>query len=79
VVGLRPHGMPETASMREVFDAKELGLSWDQFQAYLAGSTHSRRVMTLAETADLAAFLASDKARGMTGTTVNLSMGSVPD
>jgi NAD(P)-dependent dehydrogenase (short-subunit alcohol dehydrogenase family) len=79
VVGLRPHGMPETESMREVFDAKALGLSWEQFQAYLAGSTHPRRVLTLAETADLAAFLASDKASGMTGTTVNLSLGSVPD
>ena len=35
--------------------------------------------MTLAEMADTAAFLASDRASGMTGTTVNLTMGSLDD
>jgi len=35
--------------------------------------------MTLEETADVAAFMASDKASGMTGTTVNLTMGSMDD
>jgi NAD(P)-dependent dehydrogenase (short-subunit alcohol dehydrogenase family) len=81
VVGLRPHGMPETSSMREVFDMKAtaLGITWEQFQAYLAGMTHPRRVMTLDELANTAAFMASDKASGMTGTTVNLTMGSLDD
>jgi NAD(P)-dependent dehydrogenase (short-subunit alcohol dehydrogenase family) len=81
VVGLRPHGMPETATMREVFDAKAdaLGITWEQFQAYLGGTTHPRRVMTLDEMANTAAFMASDKASGMTGTTVNLTMGSLDD
>jgi NAD(P)-dependent dehydrogenase (short-subunit alcohol dehydrogenase family) len=79
VVGLRPHGIPETASMREVYELKGAGMSWEQFQAYLASTTHPRRVMTLAEVADTAAFMASDKASGMTGTTVNLTMGSLDD
>jgi NAD(P)-dependent dehydrogenase (short-subunit alcohol dehydrogenase family) len=81
VVGLRPHGMPETRTMKEVFDAKAtaLGLTWEQFQGYLANTTHPRRVMTLAEMANVAAFLASDQASGMTGTTVNLTMGSLDD
>jgi NAD(P)-dependent dehydrogenase (short-subunit alcohol dehydrogenase family) len=81
VVGLRPHGMPETSSMKEVFDIKgeALGMTWEQFQGYLAGSTHPRRVMTLEETANMAVFMASDKASGMTGTTVNLTMGSLDD
>jgi hypothetical protein len=35
--------------------------------------------MTLDEMANVAAFVASDKASGMTGTTVNLTMGSVDD
>jgi enoyl-[acyl-carrier-protein] reductase (NADH) len=35
--------------------------------------------MTLAEVANVAAFMASDKASGMTGTTVNLTMGSLAD
>jgi NAD(P)-dependent dehydrogenase (short-subunit alcohol dehydrogenase family) len=81
VVGLRPHGMPETSTMKEVFDtkAKALGITWEQFQGYLANSTHPRRVMALAEMANVAAFMASDEASGMTGTTVNLTMGSLDD
>jgi len=35
--------------------------------------------MTLDEVANVAAFMASDQAIGMTGTTVNLTMGSVDD
>ncbi|HEX2680657.1 MAG TPA: SDR family oxidoreductase [Candidatus Dormibacteraeota bacterium] len=81
VVGLRPHGMPETSTMREVYDlkAKASGMTWEQFQGYLASTTHPRRVMTLTELANVAAFMASDKASGMTGTTVNLTMGSLDD
>ena len=81
VVTLRPHGIPESNTMREVFDVKvkAAGTTWEQFQAYLAGSTHPRRVMTLDEMANFAAFVASDNASGMTGTTVNLTMGAVPD
>jgi enoyl-[acyl-carrier-protein] reductase (NADH) len=45
----------------------------------LATSTHPRRLMTLAEMANVAAFMASDKASGMTGTTVNLTLGSLDD
>lgn len=81
VVGLRPHGMPETSTMREVFELKapRTGMTWEQFQAYLAAMTHPRRVMKLEEMADMAVFIASDKASGMTGTTVNLTMGSLDD
>jgi NAD(P)-dependent dehydrogenase (short-subunit alcohol dehydrogenase family) len=79
VVALRPHGMPETSTMKEVFDAMDSGVTWDQFQAYLANSTHARRVMTLEEMANVAGFTASDKASGMTGTIVNLTMGSLDD
>jgi len=81
VVGLRPHGMPETSTMREISDLKATatGMTWEQFQGYLAGMTHPRRVMTLEEMANVAAFMASDKASGMTGTTVNLTMGSLDD
>jgi enoyl-[acyl-carrier-protein] reductase (NADH) len=35
--------------------------------------------MTLDEMANVAAFVASDKASAMTGTTVNLTMGSLDD
>jgi NAD(P)-dependent dehydrogenase (short-subunit alcohol dehydrogenase family) len=81
VVGLRPHGMPETNTMKEAFEikAKALGMTWEQFQGYLANWSHPRRVMTLGEMANIAAFMASDKANGMTGTTVNLTMGGTAD
>jgi len=81
VVGLRPHGIPETSTMKEVFHlkAKALGITWEQFQQRLASDTHARRVMTLEEMANVAVFMASDKASGMTGTTVNLTMGSLDD
>jgi enoyl-[acyl-carrier-protein] reductase (NADH) len=65
--------------MKEVFALKASGMTYDQFEGYLAGTTHPRRTMRLAEVADVAAFMASDKASGMTGTTVNLTMGSVDD
>ena len=45
----------------------------------LVSRTHARRLMTLAEMANVAVFMASDKASGMTGTTVNLTMGSLDD
>jgi NAD(P)-dependent dehydrogenase (short-subunit alcohol dehydrogenase family) len=81
VVGLRPHGLPETASLREVYETKAdaTGLSWEQFQQHLATSSHTSRNMTLREVADLAVFMASDRASGMTGTNVNLSMGRLDD
>jgi NAD(P)-dependent dehydrogenase (short-subunit alcohol dehydrogenase family) len=79
VVSLRPHGMPETATMRNVHAMKASKMSYDQFQAFLANTTHPKRVMNLAEMANVAAFVASDKASGMTGTTVNLTMGSLDD
>jgi NAD(P)-dependent dehydrogenase (short-subunit alcohol dehydrogenase family) len=81
VVGLRPHGMPETSSLKEVSDAKAKGSgrTWEQFQEPVANTNHARRVMTLEEMTNMAVFMASDKASGMTGTTVNLSMGTLDD
>ncbi|MGW4947448.1 SDR family NAD(P)-dependent oxidoreductase [Actinoplanes sp. NPDC004185] len=79
VVGLRPHGMPETRTMREAFEAKSSGAKWAEFEAALAGTTHARRVMTLADLAGAAVLLAGDRASGMTGSTVNLSLGGLAD
>jgi NAD(P)-dependent dehydrogenase (short-subunit alcohol dehydrogenase family) len=81
VVGLRPQAMPETATIKEAYEARAdtLGLTWEQWQALLASRTHPRRLMTLAEMANVAVFMASDNASGLTGTTVNLTMGSLDD
>jgi NAD(P)-dependent dehydrogenase (short-subunit alcohol dehydrogenase family) len=81
VVGLRPYAMPETPTIKDAFEprAKASGMTWEQWQEFLASKTHGRRLMTLEEMANVAAFVASDKASGMTGTTVNLTMGSLDD
>ena len=81
VVGLRPQAMPETPTIKEAFEprAKASGMTWEQWQELLASRTHPRRLMTLAEMANMAVFMASDKASGMTGTIVNLTMGSLDD
>jgi len=81
VVGLRPYAMPETATIKDGFEprAKALGTTWEQFREQLASRTHPRRLMTLEEMANTAVFLASDKASGLTGTTVNLTLGSLDD
>jgi NAD(P)-dependent dehydrogenase (short-subunit alcohol dehydrogenase family) len=79
VVNLRPHGMPETPMIKGLHEIKASKTTYEQFQEYLAGMSHPKRVMKLTELANLAVFMASDKASGMTGTTVNLTMGSVAD
>jgi len=81
VVGLRPQAIPETDTLKEAFEirTKVTGMSWEQFQESLARNTHARRLMTLAEMANVAVFMASDQASGMTGTTVNLTMGTLDD
>jgi NAD(P)-dependent dehydrogenase (short-subunit alcohol dehydrogenase family) len=81
VVGLRPQAIPETGTLKEAFEAraKLSGMTWEQFQESLASRNHARRLMTLAEMANMAVFMASDQASGMTGTIVNLTMGSLDD
>jgi NAD(P)-dependent dehydrogenase (short-subunit alcohol dehydrogenase family) len=81
VVGLRPQAMPETSTIREAYEprAEASGMTWEQWQDVLASRNHARRLMTLDELANVAVFMASDRASGMTGTTVNLTMGSLDD
>ena len=80
VVALRPNGLPETRMMRDLFELKpSMGSSFEEFTGFLATFNHARRVMTLDEVSNMAAFVASDKASGMTGTTVNMTMGTLDD
>ena len=81
VVCLRSAGMPETGTIREVvgLHAKALGITRAQFLTAVEEQSHLRRLPTLAEFANVAAFVASEQAGAMTGTVVNLSGGSVAD
>jgi len=81
VVNLRPHGLVETGTMQKLYATKvaKSGLTFEQFQNYLANWSHPKRLQRLTEVANTAAFLASDRASAITGTTVNLTMGAVSD
>jgi hypothetical protein len=58
VIGPRPQGIPGTGRIKESFElyAKASGMTWDQFHELLAGKTHTRRLSTLAEMANVAVF-----------------------
>jgi len=79
VVCLMPNAMPETGTIGESFEryAKAAGVTRAEYQARFESMTHLRRLTTLAELANVAAFVASDQASAMTGTVVNLSGGTI--
>ncbi|HEY3255369.1 MAG TPA: SDR family oxidoreductase [Polyangiaceae bacterium] len=81
VVCLMPHAIPETKTIRDNFAlyAKAAGASPAEYQARFEGTTHLRRLTTLAELANAATWVASDQASAMTGAVLNLSGGAVPD
>jgi NAD(P)-dependent dehydrogenase (short-subunit alcohol dehydrogenase family) len=70
-VTLRTGGVPESIS--EEFDGRE------QLSQSLAQATLLGRAATLDDVANVAAFVASDKARTMTAATVNVSAGALLD
>jgi enoyl-[acyl-carrier-protein] reductase (NADH) len=69
--------MPETATIDVVFGlhASAMGITRDEFKEFNASLTHRKQQTTLAELADVAAFVASDKAAAITGTVANLTGG----
>lgn len=79
VVGLQAHAMPETKTITEIFEGRAgtMGLTWEQFTGYLASTNHPKRFLKLTELANVAVFVASDKASAMMGTTVNVTMGAM--
>jgi NAD(P)-dependent dehydrogenase (short-subunit alcohol dehydrogenase family) len=82
VICLRADGMPETETITTVFGlhAKGAGMpSNKEFQGLMESFTLLKRLPTLAELANTAVFLASDFASAITGTTFNITCGSVVD
>lgn len=79
VVCLNAAGMPETSQLSEVYGlhADAYGISRDAFLARMADLTLRKRLPTVAEIADVAAFVASDRAAAITGTVANLTGGMV--
>jgi enoyl-[acyl-carrier-protein] reductase (NADH) len=57
--------------------AEAAGKTREEFQSAMEHSTMLRRLTTLAEVAEMAAFLASDRASATTATAANLTCGLV--
>jgi 3-oxoacyl-[acyl-carrier protein] reductase len=76
VVCLRAEGIPET--WRSPEEAKQFA-DLQKFHDLLEGRTLLRRLPTLEEVANVAAFVASDRASAMTATVANVTCGSVVD
>ena len=81
VVCLNAAGMPETLQLAEVYGlhADAYGISRDAFHASQADLTMRKQLPTVAEIADVAAFLASDRSSAITGAVANLTGGMVVD
>jgi 3-oxoacyl-[acyl-carrier protein] reductase len=73
VVCLRPDALPETWANEGIEESGQPSA----VRAYMQGGTLLDRMPRIAEVAETAAFLASDRAGAMTATVTNLSCGSV--
>jgi NAD(P)-dependent dehydrogenase (short-subunit alcohol dehydrogenase family) len=81
VIGLQPDAIQESAALLETLGlhAKAAGLTREEVQTSIERRMLLRRLPTLAEVANVASFMASDRASAMTGTVVNLTCGAIGD
>jgi NAD(P)-dependent dehydrogenase (short-subunit alcohol dehydrogenase family) len=84
VVDIRPHAVVDAPAAgsytKDLFTRSAAGQSVQEFlEGGLAQGTLLKRLPTLSEIAETAAFLASDRAGAMTGTVANLSAGALVD
>jgi NAD(P)-dependent dehydrogenase (short-subunit alcohol dehydrogenase family) len=78
---LRSDAIPETATIAEVYSlhAQALGLTREAVQDFSENLNLLKRLPTLAEVANVAAFMASDQSSAMTAAVANLSAGLIAD
>jgi len=81
VLGLRSGGMLETRTLQQSVEnvARTLGIPKEQVVSVIEQASLLKRHATVADTAKLLAFLASDGAATITGAIMNASSGSVID
>jgi 3-oxoacyl-[acyl-carrier protein] reductase len=81
VVCLRSAGSPDAPGVDEVFHyhAANEGISREAFEQGIAGRTLLKRLPRLAEVANAAVLMASDKASAVTGAVMNVTCGEVTD
>jgi NAD(P)-dependent dehydrogenase (short-subunit alcohol dehydrogenase family) len=81
VVCVRSMGMAETRTMQQTYEmaGEATGIPKEKMQEIVASRALLRRSPSVAETARLIAYLASDEASALTGAIVNSSCGQVLD
>ena len=85
VLGVRPHAMVDAPAAgsytNELFQpaAAASGISTEAFMDGMAQGTMLKHLPTLAEVAEMVAYLASDNARTMTATIINMTGGAIAD
>lgn len=81
VACVRSMGIAETRTMQQTYEmgGQALGIPKERMQGIVASKALLRRSPSVAETARLVAFLASEQASAMTGAIVNSSCGQVLD
>jgi 3-oxoacyl-[acyl-carrier protein] reductase len=81
VVGLRSGGMMETRTIQQSVEnvARTLGISKEQVMSAIEQASLLKNHSTVADTARLAAYLASDGAATITGAIVNATSGTLID
>jgi NAD(P)-dependent dehydrogenase (short-subunit alcohol dehydrogenase family) len=78
---LRSNAIPETTVIRESYNyrARATGQTREEVQAAAESTTLLRRLPSLVDLANVAAFMASDQASAMTAAVANLSCGVIAD
>jgi 3-oxoacyl-[acyl-carrier protein] reductase len=81
LICLRSAGSPDTPDVQEMFKlhAKAAGVTVEEVLANMGSGALLRRLPTVAEVANVATLMASDRASAMTGTFVNVTCGSRSD
>jgi NAD(P)-dependent dehydrogenase (short-subunit alcohol dehydrogenase family) len=79
VVCIRSSGSPDAEGVREAMSihARNAGISFDDMEKQVASGSMLKRMARLAEVADAAAIMASDRARAMTAVVANVTCGQV--
>jgi 3-oxoacyl-[acyl-carrier protein] reductase len=81
LICLRSAGSPDTPAVQDVFrlHAEAAGVTPEQYLAQAGSGSLMRRLPMLAEVANAAVLMASERASAMTGTYVNVTCGSLVD
>jgi NAD(P)-dependent dehydrogenase (short-subunit alcohol dehydrogenase family) len=81
VVCLNAAGMPDSPQISEVYGlhADAYGISREAFAGRMAALTVRKQLPTVAEVAEVATFMASDRAAAITAAIINLTGGMIAD